>query len=587
MQEGTRFWVRPPVRRLPSQDLRAAILAFANHGVRTRVIMNLNIGSRWMAVTLLALATSVVGCAKDDAATESQDAGESDADMPFDDDGDPTTVTLADGKLKGDLDGDAVRFLKIPYAKPPKGELRWKAPVPNGPWKGVRHEADFASPCPQAPSQQVADGSHNEDCLYLNVWRPNNVEPGAPVMVWFHGGGFTTGSASDLVPTSTDTRWYDGHVFAERHGIVVVTVNYRLGVFGFFAHPALKDEGSPLGNQGLLDQRRSLEWVRDNIEAFGGDPNNVTIFGQSAGAGSVCLQVTSPGSRGLFHRAIGESGACKGLSGGAAANVADDIIAYAADHGCEGNDVLSCLRDKPVSEFVGTDPIIRTDGFDALRANFNFGTVIDGKGGFLPKSPDVYWKNGDVAQVPYILGATFEEAQLYFLNAPVPASEEEYLTEINDTYGDDAASVLEVYPATLFDGDFRKIMTRISTDQSVCGIRDHAALAADAGLDVYLYDFNIDWTVAGGVFGPCHTSEINFVFGMPYMETDAHGEIADVMNAMWANFATTGSPNYDGVAVKWPKFASDNDRRIDFADDITVVKNFRKAECDLWRVVAH
>src|SRR5579872_6406860 len=317
---------------------------------------------------------------------------------------DPTHVTVAGGQLEGDVVGGAVKFLKIPYAKPPTGALRWKAPVSSDGWTDVRHETDFASPCPQPPSQQSAQ-STNEDCLYLNVWRPNSTKGGAPVMVWIHGGGFTTGSAADIVPLTTNFPWYDGRVFAE-HGVVLVTLNYRLGVFGFFAHPELKGEGSPLGNQGLLDQRFALQWVKDNIAAFGGDPGNVTIFGQSAGAGSVCMHVASPGSRGLFHRAISESGGCTttGATDWNAINM--QIATFASDHGCTGATTLDCLRALPADQLVSSMYVDRTMGMAALQASFTFGAVVDGDGGFLPKTGREQFDSGDVAKVPYILGST-------------------------------------------------------------------------------------------------------------------------------------------------------------------------------------
>lgn len=423
----------------------------------------------------------------------------------------------------------------------------------------------------------------DEDCLYLNVWRPAEATTDAPVMVWIHGGGYTTGSAADFVPTTNSIRWYPGRHFAERHGVVVVSINYRLGVFGFFAHPDLPDEGSPLGNQGLLDQQRALSWVRDNIADFGGDPANVTIFGQSAGAGSVCLHMVSPGSRGLFHRAIGQSGACGGLSGGDAADVAQDLRDFAAEHGCEGDDALGCLRDKPVSDFISTESIDRTMGFDTLRRSFNFGVVVDGEGGFLPEPAGAVFERGDVAQVPYVLGATFEEAQLYFIAADVPATEEEYVAALEETYGDDAARVLELYPSSRFDGDYRAAMTRLSTDGTVCRIREHAVRSVRAGLTVHLYDFNIPWAIVGGVLGPAHASEIGHVFGNPYMPDEEGMMISDVMNTMWASFAATGDPNYDGAPVRWPDFTEEVDRRISFAPGLEIVTDFRKQECDFWR----
>lgn len=527
-----------------------------------------------------------------DAGGDAGDAGEELAELPELSD-DATEVTLRDGDLKGEADGDAVRFLKIPYAMPPVGELRWKAPEKNEPWIGVREETEFASPCPQAPSQQSAM-SVDEDCLYLNVWRPSVVAAGAPVMVWIHGGGFTTGSAADLVPGSTDFLWYNGRPFAER-GVVVVTLNYRLGVFGFFAHPDLAAEGAPVGNQGLLDQQHALRWVHDNIERFGGDPNNVTLFGESAGSGSVCMHIASPGSRGLFHRAVSESGGCtqprSGLSGDTDRDALNEQLAvFAADHGCEGDDALACLRDLPASDFISTELVDRTMGMSALRANFRFGPVIDGEGGFLPEPAGELYDRGDIANVPYILGTNTEEAQLYFIAAEVPATEEEYVAEIDETYGDFADRVLEMYPSERFGGDYRKTMARIATDSGlVCGTMDTARRAAAAGLDVYMYNFNIDWSIGGTVLGPSHASEISHVFGTPYNESEENEAVGEVMNTYWATFARTGDPNYEGAPAVWPRYLpdeDDNDQRLQLDPDYEVLDNFRKEECILWREYA-
>jgi para-nitrobenzyl esterase len=503
---------------------------------------------------------------------------------------DPLKVELPDGKLEGDVLGNSVRFLKIPFAKPPLGGLRWKAPERNDPWSGVRHESEFASPCPQPPSQQ-SPASTNEDCLYLNVWRPNDNKPNHPVFVWIHGGGFTTGSAADYVPTSTNFLWYNGQPFAER-GVVVVTINYRLGVFGFFAHPELSTEKSPNGNQGLFDQRMALTWVRDNIAAFGGDPKNVTLAGESAGSGSVCMHVASPGSRGLFQRAVSESGGCTttGTTSGSddSAALKEQIAKFASDHGCTGSETLACLRDKPVSELVSAMAVDRTMGMDALRRNFSFGAVVDGD--FLPKSARELYDAGDIAKVPYLLGTNNDEAQLYFLAAPVPANEDEYKASIKMSYGSFADRVLATYPSDKFGGDYRKLMARISSDSGlICGTLDTARRAVKAGLPVFMYNFNVPWSIGPAALGASHASEISHVFGTPYNEMGDRAEVGKVMNAYWAAFAEKGDPNYEGAPAKWPAFkpdADDNDQRLQLDPSYEVLSNFRKEECKLWREYA-
>jgi para-nitrobenzyl esterase len=485
--------------------------------------------------------------------------------------------------------------LKVPYAKPPVGDLRWKPPQPPEPWSGVRHETEFASPCPQAKSE-LGEASEDEDCLYLNVWRPNENNRDSAVIVWIHGGGLTTGSAADLVPSSTDHLWYDGRIFAERQGVVVVTINYRLGAMGFFAHPALADEGSNVGNQGLLDQQQALKWVQANIEAFGGDPDNVTIAGESAGAGSVCMHLVAPGSRGLFHRAVGESGGCTTRRSTDREALNEQIEQWASERGCEGDNVLACLREKPVDEIVDMEQIVRTSGFESLRRSFSFGVVVDGEGGFLPEPARDLFDRGEVADVPYIIGTNTEEANLYFIGATVPASEEEFETEIRDRYGDFADRVLELYPLSMFDGNIRRTMARISTDSGmVCGSLDTARRAVDAGLTVYMYNFNVPWSLAPDLLGPSHASEISHVFGNPFIPaeqdpavTSESQEVADVINAYWAAFAKTGDPNYDGAPTVWPVYApdeDDNDQRLQLDADFEVLDSFRKEECQLWREI--
>jgi para-nitrobenzyl esterase len=522
----------------------------------------------------LTLSLAAIGCSDD-----GDDPGQQD----------PTKVTLTDGKLEGDVIGGSVQFLKIPYAKPPVGDLRWKAPQANDPWSGVRHEPSFASPCPQPPSQQ-SPASSDEDCLYVNVWRPNAITTKAPVMVWIHGGGFTTGSAADKVPLTTDFLWYPGQFFAER-GVVLVSINYRLGVLGFFAHPALAGESSPVGNQGLLDQRHALKWVQKNIAAFGGDPGNVTIFGESAGAGSVCMHTVSPGSRGLFHRAVSQSGGCtsSGPTDRAALNM--QIDKFGAERGCSGDGALACLRGKPVTDLVSMQTVDRTMGMAGVRAAFSFGAVVDGENGFLPEPALELFNRGEVAQVPYILGTNTDEAQLYYsLDPNVPTNEEEYGKQLRERYGTFAERVLAMYPVSKFGGDYRKAITRVATDSGlVCGTLDTARRAVVAGLPVYMYNFNIPWSILPDLLGISHASEISHVFGSPYKESEANIAVAAAMNTYWTTFAKTGDPNYEGAPAVWPRFvpdANDDDQRLQFDANYEVVNGFRKEECILWREYA-
>jgi Carboxylesterase family len=315
--------------------------------------------------------------------------------------GDELVVSLADGKVQGDMAGNSRLFLKIPFAKPPVGDLRWKAPVKNESWTGVRHETEFAMPCAQC-SSAGSPASSNEDCLYLNVWAPSPMPKKAPVMVWIHGGGNFAGSTFDHVPTSQQL-WFNGQHFAENHGVVLVTTNYRLGPMGFFAHPALADEHSPLGNQGLRDQIAALQWVKANIAKFGGDPGNVTIFGESAGSADVCYHVASPLSRGLFHRAISESGGCTrgpmgGMGEGTSAAAADGMLAFTKTMGCDtASDALKCLRDKSVDDVMANAMQPNPMGAPAMGAAWSFSVVVEGDGGVLPDQPRNLFDQGNTA----------------------------------------------------------------------------------------------------------------------------------------------------------------------------------------------
>ena len=505
-------------------------------------------------------------------------------------DGGDMTLMLADGPVQGDLVGGSRRFLKIPYAKPPKDTLRWKAPVKNDPWTVTRHETTFSSACPQNANSQGAM-STEEDCLYLNVWTPQPAPTKAPVMIWIHGGGNFAGSTADLVPT-TQQRWYDGQFFASKRGVVVVTANYRLGPFGFFAHPELAGEHSPLGNQGLLDQRMVMQWVQDNIAAFGGDKGNVTIFGESAGSADVCYHVASPGDAGLFQRAISESGGCTtSLNGGkdqTAAQAATGMAAFAKAMGCDtATDQLACLRGKSASDILANAMQPNPMSVTAPTAQYSFGVVVDGPGGFLPDQARTLYDTGKIAKVPYILGSNNDEGKLFVLGAATISSQADYVSTLQGRFPNIGDQVATEYPASNFGGDYNAALARAIGDSGlVCGTHDTARRAAKAGLKVFMYNFNMPWAIAASTLGASHASEISHVFGDPYKPSADDTTVSDAMNGAWAQFAKAGDPNVAGGAHSWPAFApdaSDNDERLQFDAGFEVVMDFRKAECAFWR----
>lgn len=499
-------------------------------------------------------------------------------------------LTLSDGKIEGDMAGRARRFLKIPFAKPPVGDLRWKAPQPNEPWQGVRHETEFPASCAQL-ADQGAPASDNEDCLYLNVWSPEPAPDHAAVMVWIHGGGNFSGGTGIPIPTTTKL-WYDGQAFAEKQGVVLVTIQYRLGPMGFFSHPALADEGSPVGNQGLLDQRLALRWVQKNIAKFGGDPANVTIFGESAGSADVCYHVASPGSRGLFHRAISESGGCTSGNVGFENNVsktADPMVAYGKAVGCNaGADQLACLRKKSIPDLLAQAMQPMPGGDAAAAATWSFAAVVGGKDPVLPDSPRTLFEKGEIAKVPYLLGSNNEEGTTFLIRATPLTSETEYQADLKTRFGDKMSAVEAMYPPSRFDGDYNRARVQVVGDSTViCSTHDTALLAEKAGVPTFMYNFNMPWALSPTGLRAGHASEISHVFGVPLDGDNADSQaVADAMNAYWAQFAKTGNPNSDSAPAKWPEFHGSADKRLQLDPTWQVLSDFRVDECKFWADLA-
>jgi para-nitrobenzyl esterase len=420
--------------------------------------------------------------------------------------------------------------------------------------------------------------SPDEDCLYVNVWTPN-LTPAAPlpVMFWIHGGGNQNGSANEPVPYAGSGLFYSGQFMAESQGVVVVTLNYRLGAFGFFTNAALdQEEGGVSGNQGLWDQTLALQWAQANVAKFGGDPKNVTIYGESAGSLDVCLHVASPKSRGLFTKAISQSGGCatKNTLKAAAATTADT---FATGLGCTGATALECLRAKPVADILG---LVTTS---AAR----FGNIVDGE--FLPKQPRELFDAGDVAKVPYILGSNTDEGTLFTLTTSVP-TEEALKTSLMTTFpGADIAAILAAYPLSNFASQpnpLQAALARIVGDaQLVCSTWDAAARMEKLGAGVWMYNFDVPVVIATMPnlgLGASHGAELSYVFQTSPAFTAEQVTLSNTMQTYWANFAKTGDPN-GGSLLAWPKFTEAASTRINFAIAPTIVEAFRKTECQFWR----
>ena len=345
----------------------------------------------------------------------------------------------ANGVLEGvvSADGKVRTFKGIPYAAPPVGPLRWKAPQPAAAWTGVRKATEYPARCMQAPiySDMIFhDNGPSEDCLYLNLWMPAApAQPRLPVMVWIYGGGFAAGATSE-------PRQDGGNL--SKKGVLVVSMNYRLGIFGFFSHPALAKESghNATGNYGLLDQVAALKWVRDNIAVFGGDPNNVTIFGESAGSFSVSALMASPLAQGLFRRAIGESGAFFGDTLRPQPRAETEKAGVEFAKSSLGTDSLEALRAKPAAEILQAA---------AKPGAARFVPNIDGY--FLPESVEAIFAAGKQSHVPLLAGWNADEMTYRAIFGKEDPTAENFLARARALYGDQCRD----HPEALSGGDGR------------------------------------------------------------------------------------------------------------------------------------
>jgi para-nitrobenzyl esterase len=354
-------------------------------------------------------------------------------------------------------------------------------------------------------------------------------------------------------------------------------MNYRLGLFGFFAHPDLAAEGS-LGNQGLLDQQMAFRWVRDNIAKFGGDPGNVTIFGESAGSFDVCMHLAAPSNAGLFHRAISESGGCTTVQRTRAQGEAAGT-AFATTAGCTGAGALACLRGKPADSLMASPDVAAGNGF---------GPDVDTQ--FVPDQPRTLYDQGKIAKVPYLLGSNTDEGTL-FLPATKPATDQDYLAALTAMFGASASAIAAVYMPGSFTNSALNPQTAalarvIGDSRLVCTTFDTAVRTAHAGAAVYMYNFDVPVpTLVSATLGATHGSELTSVFGTSTLfATDPSAKaVSDLMQRYWTNFARTGNPSA-GPDLQWPAFSESANVRINFAlQQPTIVTGFRAAECAFWR----
>ncbi|MFN0124639.1 MAG: carboxylesterase/lipase family protein [Blastocatellia bacterium] len=462
------------------------------------------------------------------------------------------TVRIDGGMINGAQAVGVRSYKGIPFAAPPVGNLRWKPPQPVVPWEGVRQANAYGPECPQAP---YAQGSiyyrsvqpQSEDCLCLNVWttaRPNDKQP---VMIWIHGGALTRGSGS--LPT------YDGTVLAKK-GVVLVTINYRLGPLGYLAHPELTAESAQQasGNYGVLDQIAALQWVRKNIAAFGGDPGRVTIFGESAGSWSVNALVATPLAKGLFHRAIGESGAS--FNRGVPLKEAENN--GAAFGKAAGAASLSAMRALAAGKII--------DVFDKEAAGRAFRTVVNVDGWVLPREIRAIFQAGKQNNVPLIAGSNANEMTTLTAPAMVPRTIGDYRKRIEALFGSAAMPEFDqLYPAAT-DADAAGAFLGASRDITfTLGMRTWVRMTSPA--KAWLYSFShVPPGPDSQTMGAYHAAEIAYVFGNLNRERAqaADHNLSARMLQYWVNFATTGDPNGEGLPA-WMPYQKDTEPYMDFS----------------------
>ena len=525
---------------------------------------------------------------------------------------DGPVIELSQGQILSGIDRDNPGILQvngIPFAAPPVGELRWRAPQPAASWEGIRDGTEFGAECMQLRSgsgeflndllnglglnavqrhlatvvlENAPPPAESEDCLFLNV-RSANIDGDElqPVMVWIHGGSHQSGAGSQDP--------YQANQLVE-NGTVLVTINYRLGVFGYIAHPALSadDPRGVSGNYGLLDQIAALSWIRDNIEAFGGDPNNVTIFGESAGAQSVTEIMAAPMSEGLFHKAILQSGASTYNANGLETAIDGRLTMHEAgldffDGLADADATAGELRAIPAEDIIAHIPNKMHLGGYALP-------TVDGV--VIPKLIGEAIGDGSIHNVPILAGYNADEATLFYpsiqkptvLVPEFPDTLDDRLALLNDIYGEDDATALVSLYGLDDPGSYQKAETdMLGDDLFGVHMRHLAANNAEQGAPTYLYHFTRIPPSKSQTIGAFHAAEIFFVF-------DSHSPLSglseedkvltEAMGSYWTNFAKTGDPNGPGL-VEWPRYDAATDAWMTFNPSIEVESGIRAKKLDI------
>ena len=503
---------------------------------------------------------------------------------------DSPVVTIQDGALRGAREGGVCVWRGIPYGVAPTGRGRFHPCQPAQPWQGVREATRFGLICPQPPDPMDAlfglePPPSGEDCLSLNVWTPAAADGARrPVMVWIHGGGFENGSSAYL--------WYDGTSFARDGDVVVVSLNYRLGPLGFLCLDELDDDLGGSGNAGLFDQITALRWVRANIAAFGGDPENVTIFGESAGAMSIAALLGMPAARRLFHKAILQSGAARHIH--TLEHATGAALAIMERLGLARHQVAA-LYEIPVERLLDAARAVESEGRYNLPLLFQ--PVVDGV--TLPEWPILGPARGASAErpnIPMLIGTTREESRLFTVRDPALSALDEngllvkvvaiaglergpaMLRAYRETRPDETP--LHVWDAIYTDGEFRVPALRV------------AERLASEGSPVWMYRFDFAMPTLGGVFGACHGLDVPFVWNgldkpaaaLLVGDTTGAPALARRMQAAWVAFARGGDPN-TAELPHWPAYALEGRSTMLFNLDCAVASDPASDERRLWEGV--
>ncbi len=482
-------------------------------------------------------------------------------------------VETSEGPVRGERSGRTWSYKAIPFAAPPVDDLRWKPPAPAAQRQSLLEAVSWGPLCPQVSGSRVVG---QEDCLHLNIWSPESpAETPAPVLFWIHGGGHVQGGASIV---EGGVRIYDGARLAEAAGAVVVTINYRLGPLGFLALPELSSEEGSSGNLGTLDQIAALRWVRSNIRAFGGDPDRVMIFGESAGGVAVCSLMTSPKARGLFRAAVIQSGGCTARTLESAEAFGRSLVEAL---GCKG-EAGACLRSKTPAQLLEAIP----PGFNISTERSDYGSVVDGV--VQPASPMEVIERGEHTHVPVILGANSDETSR---SVPPIRTEAEYAALVRRQFPGALLSsmVLAEYPVEEYRSPQAAFVALTSDSRFICPTRRAAAALRGAQeAPVYRYFFTHspeNATPDVREDGAWHGLDVLYLFQQTdriagYRSGEKDKAVESAFASYWSSLAASGHPN-SGVLIDWP-ISDGADSYLELSSPLRTGQGIRTRQCDFW-----